>query len=446
MSKVSSSGNARRSKLKRTPYEKKRSKNAEPTPKKEAAKEAVVHAETSLMFNFKAAEQDSPSDSRTETPQHRRFRTDRTLEKLEKALGKEMLDPPSILSRPAQSRLRNEPFPEPKVERAEKAESAPKTVQVTIAAPRLHLTSDRLALETTERQSLEMRIMQLEGIIKSLVDKVDSPDIEIVSADTDQITPETLLPAEQAMQPGDYSPRKIKTGTPRLDDLLLGGIPFGSNVLLYGPPFVGKEVLLNLFVAEGVRWGTPAVWVLTDKSTKDVREEMKAIVPEYEEFEKQGIVRYVDAYSRTMGDDTQDPYTDYVKSPTDLDEIMKCVDKAARLFKQEHDYYRLAVRSLSPFYTYLDVKAVFKFLSPFAGRRKRDNAVAMYLVEQGVHGDREIQAMGSIMDGLIEFKVENLKTFMAIKGVCDVQSRAFVRYTANRLGVTIGSFSLDHIR
>jgi KaiC/GvpD/RAD55 family RecA-like ATPase len=173
---------------------------------------------------------------------------------------------------------------------------------------------------------------------------------------------------------------------------------------------------------------------------------MKAIIPEYEEFEKQGIVRYIDAYSRTMGDDSQDPYTDYVNAPTDLDDIMTLVDKAARQFKQDHDYYRLAVRSLSPFCTYLEVKAVFKFLSPFAGRRKRDNAVAMYLVEQGVHGDREIQAMGSIMDGMIEFKVENLKTFLSIKGVCDVQSRAFVRYTANRLGVTIGSFSLDHIR
>src|SRR5207249_1618830 len=37
---------------------------------------------------------------------------------------------------------------------------------------------------------------------------------------------------------------RVKTGTPRLDDLLYGGIPFNSNVLFVGPAFVGKEVAL----------------------------------------------------------------------------------------------------------------------------------------------------------------------------------------------------------
>ncbi|MCJ7516564.1 MAG: hypothetical protein MUO18_01190, partial [Methanomassiliicoccales archaeon] len=41
---------------------------------------------------------------------------------------------------------------------------------------------------------------------------------------------------------------KVKTGNDRLDDLLLGGIPFGSNILVHGPPFVGKEVMMNQFM------------------------------------------------------------------------------------------------------------------------------------------------------------------------------------------------------
>jgi len=239
---------------------------------------------------------------------------------------------------------------------------------------------------------------------------------------------------------------RIKTGTARLDDLLLGGMPFGANVLIYGPPFTGKEILLNVFIAEGLKKGIPAMWVLTEKSPKEIREEMQFIVSGYDEYEKLGLVRYVDAYSRSMGDDSQDPYTDYIESPTDYESIQKAIEVSAKKFKEKHEYYRVGFRSISTLIAYLDPATAFRFLSPVVGRRKRDKAVAMYTIEKGVHGEQEIQMIGSLMDGMIEFKVENLNTFLAIRGICDVQSRAYIRYSSTKVGVTIGSFSLDHIR
>jgi KaiC/GvpD/RAD55 family RecA-like ATPase len=239
---------------------------------------------------------------------------------------------------------------------------------------------------------------------------------------------------------------RIKTGTARLDDLLLGGMPFGSNVLIYGPPFTGKEVLLSVFMAEGLKKGIPAMWVLTEKSPKEIREEMQFVVSGYDEYEKLGLVRYVDAYSRSMGDDSQDPYTDYIESPTDYESIQKAIEVSAKKFKEKHEYYRVGFRSISTLIAYLDPGTAFRFLSPVVGRRKRDKAVAMYTIEKGVHGEQEIQMIGSLMDGMIEFKVENLNTFLAIRGICDVQSRAYIRYSSTKVGVTIGSFSLDHIR
>lgn len=239
---------------------------------------------------------------------------------------------------------------------------------------------------------------------------------------------------------------KVKTGTTRLDDLLMGGIPFGSNVLIYGPPFTGKEVLISVFIAEGLKKGVPAIWILTEKSPKEIREEMQFVVSGYEEYEKLGLVRYVDAYSRSMGDESQDQYTEYIESPTDYESIQKAVENAAKMLKEKHEYYRVAFRSISTLIAYLDPATAFRFLSPVVGRRKRDRAVAMYTIEKGVHGEQEIQMIGSLMDGMIEFKVENLNTFLSVRGICDVQSRAFIRYTATKANVTIGSFSLDHIR
>jgi KaiC/GvpD/RAD55 family RecA-like ATPase len=239
---------------------------------------------------------------------------------------------------------------------------------------------------------------------------------------------------------------RIKTGTVRLDDLLMGGIPFGSNVLVYGPPFTGKEVLISVFMAEGLKKGIPALWILTEKSPKEIREEMTFVVSGYEEYEKLGLVRYVDAYSRSMGDDSQDPYTDYIESPTDYESIQKAVETVTKAFKEKHKYYRVGFRSISTMIAYLDPATAFRFLSPVVGRRKRDGAVGMYTIEKGVHGEQEIQMIGSLMDGMIEFKIENLNTFLSVRGICDVQSRAYIRYSATKVGVTIGSFSLDHIR
>ncbi|MCX6651632.1 MAG: hypothetical protein NT131_08285 [Methanomassiliicoccales archaeon] len=240
--------------------------------------------------------------------------------------------------------------------------------------------------------------------------------------------------------------RKVKSGSPRLDDLLMGGLPIGSNIMIHGPPFVGKEVLANTFAVEGLRKGVPLIMVLTDKTSKDIRDEMKYIISGYEEYEKLGLVKYVDTYSRAMGDDAKDPYTTYIDEPNDHEKMGEVVESIARAFKEKHEYYRVVFRTVSTLIAYSDPNSAFRFLSPLCGRRKKDQAVSLFVVEKGMHSEPEIQMLGSLMDGMIDFKVDQLKTFFAIKGISDVQSRAYIKYTATKSALTIGSFALDHIR
>src|SRR2546426_84046 len=240
--------------------------------------------------------------------------------------------------------------------------------------------------------------------------------------------------------------QKVKMGIARLDDLLFGGIPFGTNASVYGPAYVGKEVLVSLFMAEGLKKGVPVLWILTDKGPTEVREEMAFALPGYEEDEKLGLVQYIDTYSKSMGAEASDPNTTYIDEPTDYQSILKAVDARAAEWKKKYPTYRLAFRSVSTLIAYLDPTTTFKFLQPFVGRRKRDKAVAFYVIEKGMHEEQEIQMLGSLMDGSIEFKVEQLKSFLSIKGICDVQSRGWIRYTYTKSSLSIGSFSLDHIK
>ena len=256
---------------------------------------------------------------------------------------------------------------------------------------------------------------------------------------------EDIEAREQELQV-EVKQQKGKTGIARLDDLMFGGIPFGTNASVYGPAYVGKEVLVDLFMAEGLKKGAPILWVLTDKAPADVREEMAFVLPGYEEYEKLGLVEYIDAYSKSMGADASDPNTTYIDDPTDHQALLKAVDAKASEWKKKYPTYRLGFRSVSTLIAYLDPTTTFKFLQPFVGRRKRDKAVAFYVIEKGMHEEQEIQMLGSLMDGSIEFKVEQLKSFMSIKGICDVQSRGWIRYTYTKSSVSIGSFSLDHIK
>jgi KaiC/GvpD/RAD55 family RecA-like ATPase len=320
------------------------------------------------------------------------------------------------------------------------------------------IVADKRKLEQAKKEGGGLKEMELKKRLEELQAKVNEKEDDIrkkekyLNAKSEELRIreqgliEEEIESREEERALEFSVEKVKTGNPRLDDLMFGGIPFGSNVLVYGQAFIGKEVVISQFVAEGLKKGIPAIWVITDKTPADIREEMEFVVSGYQEYEKLDLVRYVDAYSKSMGEESDDPYTTYVDEPTDHEGLLKSVDTITKELKKKHKYYRLAFRSISTLIAYLDTNIAFRFLQPFAGRRKRDKGVAMYIIEKGMHSETDIQMLGSIMDGAVEFKLEQLQTFLCIKGIGDVQSRAWIRYTHSKKGVNIGSFALGHIR
>jgi len=309
----------------------------------------------------------------------------------------------------------------------------------------------KVEMGSMEEMELKKRLEQLQSEITAKEEEIKAKEKFIAAKEEDlrfreQGVISTEIDRKEEERALEFKIEKVKTGTGRLDDLLMGGLPFGNNVLIYGPPFMGKEVLVNNFVFEGLAKGIPVIWVVTDKTPHEIREEMRFVKSGFEEYEKLGLVRFVDSYSRSMGDTSKDENVIYVDAPTDFQGIQNGIEEAAKLVLEKHKYYRFVFRSVSTMIAYLDPATAFRFLNPIAGRRKRDKAVSMYLIEKGMHGDQEIQMVGSLMDGMIEFKVENLNTFLCVKGIGDTQSRAWIRYTTTKSAVNIGSFALDHIR
>ncbi|MGC8581517.1 MAG: DUF7504 family protein [Thermoplasmata archaeon] len=294
-------------------------------------------------------------------------------------------------------------------------------------------------------KDMENEVIKKEEELKAREKYVNARLQEIINKEKGLVGEEIKM--NEAEKAFEVKEQKVKTGILRLDDLMYGGIPMGSNVLISGPAHSGKEMFLNTFILEGLKKGIPAVVILTDKTIQQFSADMSYIVPTYQQYHSMELVRYVDMYTKTVkGEEISANYAIYLEKQNDFATLSRVVDSITAELKEKHPYYRLIFESLTTLITISSPTEAFKFLQPFAGKRKIENAVSMYLVETGVHADSDIQTLNHMMDGEIAIKIENLKTFFSIKGITDVQSRAPINFTFTRKSINIGSFTLDHIR
>jgi KaiC/GvpD/RAD55 family RecA-like ATPase len=319
------------------------------------------------------------------------------------------------------------------------------------------LMEERRKVEEAMRESGSMEAHQMKKKLEELQTAITRKEEEIIakekylSARMDELklrekgVIEDELERREEDRKLELTVEKVKTGDKRLDELLYGGIPFATNVLIYGPAFTGKEVTMSRFAVEGLAKGVPVIMVITDKVPAEIRDDMGFIVQGLEEYERLGLLKFVDSYSRSIGLDDNEPSVTYIDSPTDTVGIMKAVDGIAKELLKTHKYYRLVFRSVSSMIAHMDAITVYKFLQPFCGKRKRDRSVCMYSIEKGMVDEQDIQKIMNLMDGMIDYKSENLKTSLQVRGIGKVQSQGWIEYQFSKAGLTLGSFSLDFI-
>ncbi len=240
---------------------------------------------------------------------------------------------------------------------------------------------------------------------------------------------------------------KVKTGTPRLDDLLYGGIPFNSNLLVVGPAFVGKEVAILNFVAEGLKKRVPTIIVTTTKLPIDIAKDMAPILPTFVEYDQLGLVRWIDSTAPTANGKTlKEKNVFRVNGPTDFDAMFQIISQLDEEFKAKYPYFRLAFLTLSSSLTQADERDALNFFQRLVNRLRQTKAVSLFALERGMHEDQTIEALEHMVDGAIHFKQDKQKTTMQVAGLSEVQTRDWVPYKFTNKAIIIGSFQLERIR
>jgi len=284
-----------------------------------------------------------------------------------------------------------------------------------------------------KEKEMEAREMAMKEQLKTLAAGAVTPGAEVLEASV-----------SVAADRGD----KYKTGTARLDDLLYGGFPMNANILFVGPAFVGKEVAILNFIAEGLKSSVPAVIVTTSKPPVEISKEMAPVLPTFMEYENLGLVRWIDASGTTPTQKlTRDKNTFRVPNAADFDGLLEAVNEAEEEFREKNaTHYRLAFLSLSSSLSQADEKVAIGFVQRFVNRLRQAKCIATFALERGMHTDQQVESLQQLMDGALVFKQDKSKTLMSVVGVGEVQTRDWVPYKFTNKALMIGSFQLERIR
>lgn len=245
------------------------------------------------------------------------------------------------------------------------------------------------------------------------------------------------------------SDRKLVTGMEGLDTLFMGGIPARSAFLVYGPPFIGKEQLVRNFAIECLRHGIPAIFITTDTPSAQLREELTLLDAKYPTYEANGLVRYIDIFSMSIGVTEKDKCTEYVPSPMDLAAINLALNKAQQMVMGKHMHHLIVLDSLTTLITNTNASTVFRFVQILKGRTKNAGATTLFVMGAGVHPESEVQLFKGIMDGVMEFKEEprDSKLYIKLQGFGEVKSRNWVEYRLDKKRIDVtGAFEIGRIR
>ncbi len=240
---------------------------------------------------------------------------------------------------------------------------------------------------------------------------------------------------------------RVATGISRLDDLLDGGLPARSATLVYGPPFSGKAVMAYQFVLRGLQEGTPAIIVTTDTSAYNLRERLAEMDANYKRYEEDGLVHFVDTYSKSIGAADEFKFAEYVDGPVNLNAVTLAVNNAQRRFIGEHGDHRLVFDSVSTLMAYTNAQTAFRFFQILLGKAKMAGATALLLLEEGMHQPSEVQMIKHLTEGVIEMKKEEGQGRLHLEGLDAGDDYGWVDYefTRNQMELT-GSISAGRIK
>ena len=178
----------------------------------------------------------------------------------------------------------------------------------------------------------------------------------------------------------------VSTGLKELDQLLGGGYPEKSSILVVGPPGIGKEALGYRFTQSGMLLGDACLYV-TRLSVSDVVQDVKG-------------------YKVEPWADPTWLASNGSKDRLDINDLTGLSFKIKEIIGQtENRRVRIVTDVLSSLLMLNPADTIYRFLTQLFAESKQHDSVFLATVEEGMHSPEVLAAMGQLFDGVIELRV-----------------------------------------
>lgn len=246
------------------------------------------------------------------------------------------------------------------------------------------------------------------------------------------------------------SQRKIKiakTGSEKLDLLLDGGISIPSNVLVNGPPFSSRNILINNFIVKSLESGIPVIVVLLDLDIYTVRQDLLQLTENLSRYEEDGLLKYVDTYSKAISAEAPPKMALQIDSiSTNQSGFLKTIDQMGSVLKTTYGTYITVIYSLTGWIQSLDDKLLTRTLQHFTQKRKLDNSIAVYSLDSGLFPNEVYEHMNYFVDNSIEFRLEETRESLRVRGFKNPKTKEWVEVIPKGKLLDLGSFNIRRIR
>jgi len=183
-----------------------------------------------------------------------------------------------------------------------------------------------------------------------------------------------------------------------LDDLIGGGVPVGSTILLSGSPDSGISLFCQQLVNKYLAEGKAGVFISSDEPPIKSRENMKGFGWDLSKYEKTGAFTFIDCYSSFVGATSQEKH--FLKQPLDLDELKYLMSEAsAEMVDIPTAYFLDSASSLT---SKIESKQVAEFLRDVKERVKNEKGIFVFTLNTQSFHPELTEQMEREADGIIE--------------------------------------------
>ncbi len=207
---------------------------------------------------------------------------------------------------------------------------------------------------------------------------------------------------------------KISSGVHELDLILEGGYPNPGVVLLLGQPCDEKLAIGFEFMAalnKQKNEDEAAIYFtceMTPDRTKKKADELGISLPFSD-------IKYIDAYSLSVGLVVHEPNVTAVDSPGALNDISLALRTI--LDETKSTRKRVLFHSLSPMSLQVQNESLIKFIHVITGRLKQNKCTLLLMVNEGMHDKAFLSALESMSDMRMKVDSEEGTTYLHISGV-----------------------------